>query len=139
MLPSLLKIGIIFRSNTNYFEYLFSDIDECKTNPCSQYASCLNTNGSYVCTCINGYTGDGNNCTGKMKFIFLISLKVLLNLSKYLEIKLDFLFPSPLAEPNEKQYRFFFYIFQRFSKVFLKVFIKVFPYQQFPLNINIYI
>ena len=49
------------------FLFLFlTDIDECKTYPdkCHVNASCKNTNGSHVCTCKPGYTGDGRNCTG---------------------------------------------------------------------------
>ena len=28
-------------------------------------AQCTNTDGSYTCGCLNGYSGDGKNCTGK--------------------------------------------------------------------------
>ena len=41
-----------------------SDIDECNTDDCSQLATCSNTDGSFVCECIGGYTGDGMLCTG---------------------------------------------------------------------------
>ena len=46
------------------------DIDECTTTKmaykhnCHQNASCSNTHGSFVCTCVSVYTGDGKNCTG---------------------------------------------------------------------------
>ena len=49
------------------FLYLFlTDFDECKTTSieCHTNAACINTHGSYVCTCKPGYTGDGLNCTG---------------------------------------------------------------------------
>ena len=37
------------------------DVDECTTlNPCRNGATCRNTNGSYVCVCLNGY--EGKNC-----------------------------------------------------------------------------
>ena len=43
----------------------FSDIDECKGNhSCLVNATCMNTKGSYVCTCHPGYTGNGSDCTG---------------------------------------------------------------------------
>ena len=41
---------------------LFADIDECASgaNGCiSGRAKCSNTFGSYICTCNDGYTGDG--------------------------------------------------------------------------------
>lgn len=40
------------------------DIDECEANPCDVNAACLNTNGSYVCSCRPGFKGDGDSCTG---------------------------------------------------------------------------
>ena len=45
-----------------------ADIDECATNNggCSAGASCRNTLGSFVCTCLPGYTGDGFTCTGNI-------------------------------------------------------------------------
>jgi len=42
------------------------DIDECAVNNgnCSDYANCMNFQGSYSCTCMTGFTGDGSTCTG---------------------------------------------------------------------------
>ena len=40
----------------------FSDIDECAMDPCDTTATCRDTNGSFVCTCISGFTGDRFNC-----------------------------------------------------------------------------
>ena len=44
------------------------DIDECTTglNNCDVNATCTNTNGSYFCTCFDGYTGDGFDCERKI-------------------------------------------------------------------------
>ncbi|XP_068734439.1 protein kinase C-binding protein NELL2-like [Montipora capricornis] len=41
------------------------DIDECKVFPftCDVNADCHNTDSSYICTCMAGYTGDGKTCT----------------------------------------------------------------------------
>ena len=44
-----------------------SDINECESgslNDCDGNADCIDTIGSYNCSCINGYEGDGFNCTG---------------------------------------------------------------------------
>ena len=45
----------------------FSDINECELsslNDCDGNADCIDTIGSYNCSCISGYEGDGFNCTG---------------------------------------------------------------------------
>ena len=39
------------------------DIDECITNPCHTNATCVNRDGSFTCTCNDGYDGDGFDCT----------------------------------------------------------------------------
>ena len=49
------------------FPLCFIDVDECamETSDCHNNATCSNTIGSYECTCVFGYTGDGFNCTCK--------------------------------------------------------------------------
>ena len=44
-----------------------ADIDECAmdTDNCAEIATCMNTPGSFSCTCNEGYTGDGTSCVGK--------------------------------------------------------------------------
>ena len=65
--PTLVTTKFLF----NFFIHvLFSivDEDECKsseTNECGLNALCNNTEGSYVCSCVSGYQGDGRNCTGE--------------------------------------------------------------------------
>ena len=56
------------------FHYLsfITDINECassETNECHTNAVCNNTDGSFVCRCLDGYQGDGRSCTGK-RFTF---------------------------------------------------------------------
>ena len=44
-----------------------TDIDECEhdtLNDCDGNAGCTNTIGSYDCFCLNGFEGDGFNCSG---------------------------------------------------------------------------
>ena len=43
-----------------------ADINECEleTDLCSPNANCTDTDGSFNCTCREGFEGDGFNCTG---------------------------------------------------------------------------
>ena len=43
----------------------FVDIDECADNSdeCHSNAVCSNRNGTYACSCNDGYEGNGFNCT----------------------------------------------------------------------------
>jgi len=48
------------------FRLFITDVDECalaSTNDCSVNADCINTVGSFICTCKSGYAGDGKTCT----------------------------------------------------------------------------
>ena len=49
-----------------------SDIDECSSpgaSTCDPNAICNNTEGSYVCRCLDGYEGDGRNCKGRVPLL----------------------------------------------------------------------
>ena len=54
------------------FICLFSDINECDddTDDCEQI--CTNTEGSFYCSCMNGFILDdnGKNCTGECLCVF---------------------------------------------------------------------
>ena len=43
------------------------DVDECEsdTDNCDMNANCINTNGSFMCACNIGWSGDGVVCKGK--------------------------------------------------------------------------
>ena len=51
---------------------LYVDVNECEDDPgiCNINANCTNTVGSYMCSCLSGYTGDGTLCTGEYKCCF---------------------------------------------------------------------
>jgi len=52
------------------------DVDECAINNggCSALATCTDTPGSFTCTCLPGYTGNGFTCGGEQAGMFTISL-----------------------------------------------------------------
>jgi hypothetical protein len=45
----------------------YLDTNEClPDSPCRANATCNNTEGSYICTCDSGYSGDGFTCNGRI-------------------------------------------------------------------------
>nr|XP_055041684.1 adhesion G protein-coupled receptor E1-like [Misgurnus anguillicaudatus] len=65
-------------------DILFPDVDECQLNPsvCGPNSNCTNVNGSYSCSCLNGFNATlpylpvsiNNTCTGKVCIRYLCSL-----------------------------------------------------------------
>ena len=45
---------------------LFPDVNECELeiDSCNSNADCMDTDGSYNCTCKLGFTGNGTACDG---------------------------------------------------------------------------
>ena len=64
------------RTNSTFcFVPLTSDIDECSadSSPCDENADCTNSDGSYSCTCKQGFIGDGSLCDGLLKQLYTFS------------------------------------------------------------------
>ena len=71
-LSIIIVFEILMICNVSYIYinmFDFSDIDECSTNRhnCHVNASCLNTDGSFICTCNETLNiwGDGTSCSRK--------------------------------------------------------------------------
>ena len=66
--PKMLYLVIYVGASLFWDDYctLFSDIDECATgdHTCHVNAACSNTEGSFTCSCVSGYSGDGMTCIG---------------------------------------------------------------------------
>ena len=66
---------------------IYLDVDECVRSPdiCHQNANCINTEGSYSCQCLKGYTGDGKlNCSGIAKSVIGLLYEALVEFLKSL-------------------------------------------------------
>ena len=51
-----------------------ADINECQTDNGGCTQTCDNTDGSYQCSCIEGYelTDDGHSCTGRSQYKYSV-------------------------------------------------------------------
>ena len=74
-LNSFLKVMTVNRFFVVKFctPFTFVDIDECSkgSHVCHVNAGCTNTNGSYNCTCKDGFIGDGRSCSGTLNSVLL--------------------------------------------------------------------
>ena len=63
------EIVLCWTQDVHYFVYV--DVDECTAFPniCGANADCHNTDGSYICNCKAGYSGDGKTCSRAGKCI----------------------------------------------------------------------
>ena len=62
------------KNRNDYWKHSFfffaerpTDVNECEegTHSCHGDATCTNTIGSYSCSCVDGFSGDGKQCRGK--------------------------------------------------------------------------
>ena len=72
----LLTLQVISNNDfLNYFINFLADVDECLINNGGCGQGCVNTIGSYYCTCIHGYLLDDNERTchnaGKIKHMYM--------------------------------------------------------------------
>ena len=117
-LSSLPSFWVSLGSFSNPFLFvcgLVLDVNECSlgTANCASggVSNCTNTIGSYYCTCMTGYAGNGTVCTGKIfRFQPLSYFDLLLSFFKSLSISFSFLF------------LFFFFFFFSFLFLFFSCF-----------------
>lgn len=62
---------------------VFADIDECSSDPspCDENGDCTNSDGSYSCTCKQGFAGNGTVCNGMRELsvsLYIIPAKIFL-------------------------------------------------------------
>lgn len=65
---------IEFFYHNNYYVFVkFTDLDECllEQDDCDTNANCINTNGSYTCSCKDGYYGNGEICFSEYTVIYM--------------------------------------------------------------------
>ena len=67
---SLLVFHVVWWYNRSlgysiYYLLYHVDVNECELGDvdCATNATCSNTDGSYVCSCNTGFTGDGKHCS----------------------------------------------------------------------------
>ena len=58
--------------------YFYTDVNECQdqTHNCNINSRCNNTIGLYLCTCLQGYSGDGMECYGMVIDLKCSSFKI---------------------------------------------------------------
>lgn len=61
------RVRQLANCSTSMLDMYVADVDECESDvdECSDNAECFDTIGSYDCTCISGYFGNGIDCEGK--------------------------------------------------------------------------
>ena len=77
MVGSLEMEWLVRVSADSYLLYFFkilllyySDINECvSVRPCDSNATCIDTPGSFNCTCNGGFTGNGMTCQSNNSFV----------------------------------------------------------------------
>ena len=81
----ILASTVIFDTlNQHLSFYTKTDFDKCKDqdlNKCCEKAKCTNTEGSYNCTFIDGYVGDGFLCQGNgcIFVVYFITIYMMVN------------------------------------------------------------
>ena len=57
---------VMFERLSNCCQFFLDIINCVDDHGCDDNATCTDENGSYICVCDSGFTGDGFNCTGEI-------------------------------------------------------------------------
>ena len=87
---SFTNLGVTLYVLIKNYCFFYQDINECAPSGlsseyqhlahfCHDDANCTNTKGSYHCTCLDGYSGLGEYCTGRVLVIITFKDDTCLN------------------------------------------------------------
>ena len=81
-----------------------TDVNECANNNgnCHSQAKCTNTPGSFTCTCLDGYSGDGITCSGDEWTITVLYFTFLHKLKRPIRTLVTICYPLVLVLRNTK-------------------------------------
>ena len=81
-MDSLAAVSSNFLLSYSYPLITHVDINECDSTPCDVNAMCQDTNGSFVCACNSGFSGNGFICSSKLLIHQYFTFKVCRNSSR---------------------------------------------------------
>ena len=68
-MDSLAAVSSNFFCMSYFYPFIIhADINECDNTPCDVNAMCQDTNGSFICACNSGFSGNGFTCSSKVQF-----------------------------------------------------------------------
>ena len=86
-----MKYAFLFDTPLAVHIALFTDIDECKRSPGICESDCINTEGSFKCSCPRGYQSVGDNCEGTPD-------------ARQIKAKLPLPYPEFIPSPRQGQF-----------------------------------
>ena len=86
-------VSYLYMQKDCFMKSLFSDINECDEGISGCNQTCTNTNGSYICSCYNGYVLDSHSCNGKVivhiTYVITASSQMLMSVVKVLMVVIN--------------------------------------------------
>ena len=80
--------------------YIPTDINECSLGlaSCSTNALCINSKGSFICACYDGYSGNGTVCNGMFFFRLVLRVVILFGCYLYCNRNLTIIYSADIDE-----------------------------------------